>query len=132
MHMGGPFWARKDEGAWSITKGEYDPETEDPRATARREFAEEVGRAVPEGQWVDLGETRHSGKVVTAYAVWATESLEWLRSNEIEIEWPPRSGRTMSIPEVDRGEWMSLERARERLVKGQRVFLDRLSAAACP
>ena len=83
-------------------------------------------------QWVDLGETRHSGKVVTAYAVWATEALEWLRSNEIEIEWPPRSGRTMSIPEVDRGEWMSLERARERLVKGQRVFLDRLSAAACP
>ena len=79
-----------------------------------------------------LGETRHSGKVVTAYAVWATESLEWLRSNEIEIQWPPRSGRTMSIPEVDRGEWMSLERARERLVKGQRVFLDRLSAAACP
>ena len=74
----------------------------------------------------------HDGKVVTAYAVWATEALEWLRSNEIEIEWPPRSGRTMSIPEVDRGEWMSLERARERLVKGQRVFLDRLSAAACP
>ena len=126
MHMGGPFWARKDEGAWSITKGEYDPETEEPRATARREFAEEVGRAVPEGQWVDLGETRHSGKVVTAYAVWATESLEWLRSNEIEIEWPPRSGRMQSFPEVDRIEWFDLAAARQKILSGQLPFLDRL------
>ena len=126
MHMGGPFWARKDEGAWSITKGEYDPETEEPRATARREFAEEVGRAVPEGQWVDLGETRHSGKVVTAYAVWATESLEWLRSNEIEIEWPPRSGQVRQVPEVDRAAWFDLAEARGKIHAGQVALLDEI------
>lgn len=129
VHLGGPFWARKDEGAWSLAKGEYDPQSEDPLDVAEREFAEEVGRPAPGGERLPLGEVRQSGKVVTAYAIRTEEDLAFVRSNEVEIEWPPRSGRRLSIPEVDRGEWLPLDRARLRLVKGQRALLDRLPGA---
>lgn len=128
-HPGGPFWARKDEGCWSVVKGEYDPGVEDPRAAAAREFAEEVGAPVPAGEWHDLGEVRQSSaKIVRAFAVEATASLAYVTSNTIELEWPPNSGRSMTIPEVDRAEWMGSEAARPRLVRAQVEFLDRLDA----
>lgn len=128
-HIGGPYWARKDEAAWTVVKGELDP-GEDPRATARCEWVEETGTPVPEGDWIDLGEVRQSGgKVVTAFAVEAPGSLAFVASNEVEVEWPPRSGRRVLVPEVDRAEWCSLEQAELRLVKGQRPLLQRLSAA---
>ena len=126
VHMGGPFWARKDEGAWSLAKGEYTPGEEDPLEVAEREFAEEVGRPAPAGERLPLGEVRQSGKVVTAYAVLTDEDLAFVGSNVVRIEWPPRSGRMIGVPEVDRAEWMTLEQARVRMVKGQRAFLDRL------
>jgi len=127
-HMGGPFWARKDEGAWSIPKGEHEGE-ESAEQAARREFVEELGMAVPEGALVPLGEVRQSGgKVVTAYALEADLDLDGFDPGEFEMEWPPRSGRTQSFPEVDRVAWMPLERARATLVAGQRPLLDRLEA----
>ena len=126
VHMGGPFWARKDEGAWSLAKGEYVRGEEEPLEVAEREFAEEVGRPAPTGERLPLGEVRQSGKVVTAYAVLTDEDLAFVRSNVVQIEWPPRSGRMIGVPEVDRAGWMTLEQARVRLVKGQRAFLDRL------
>lgn len=128
-HMGGPLWARKDERAWSMVKGEHGPD-EEPRDAAAREFAEETSVAVPAGEWLDLGEVRQSGgKVVRAYAVEATRDLALVGGNEFEMEWPPRSGRRQSFPEVDRAEWCTLEVARARLVKAQAAFLDRLPAA---
>lgn len=131
-HPGGPFWAKRDEGAWSMVKGEYDPATEDARLAAAREFAEETGVPAPgdPATWLDLGQARQSsGKIVQAYAVEATAELAYVTSNTIEIDWPPRSGRRLEIPEVDRAEWMPLEVARARLVTGQRVLIDRLEAA---
>ncbi|GAB48988.1 NUDIX domain-containing protein [Mobilicoccus pelagius] len=129
-HPGGPFWARKDEGCWSVVKGEYDPDAEDPRAAAAREFTEETGVPAPEGEWLDLGEVRQSSsKIVRAYAVAASAELAYVSSNLIDVEWPPRSGRTLEVPEVDRAEWMTLERAHPRLLAGQRDLLDRLRTA---
>ena len=128
-HMGGPFWARKDERAWSVVKGEVDS-GEGDEATARREFAEEIGTDAPPGPWADLGEVRQkSGKVVHAFAVCAPE-LAFVASTEVEVEWPRGSGRRVRFPEVDRAEWMSLRAARPRLVAGQVAFLDRLVALA--
>jgi predicted NUDIX family NTP pyrophosphohydrolase len=125
VHPGGPFWARKDEGAWSIPKGLVDP-GEDLAAAARREFAEEVG-AVPEGELVPLGEVRQSGgKIVVCFALAADFDPASLVSNTIEIEWPPRSSRRLEIPEVDRAAWFPLDSAIERLVLGQRPFVERL------
>lgn len=127
-HMGGPLWARKDERAWSIVKGEHGPD-EEPRACAMREFAEETGTGLPEGEWLDLGEVRQSGgKVVHAYAVAATAELALVASNEFEMEWPPRSGRRQCFPEVDRAQWCTVDVARVRLVAAQAAFLDRLVA----
>ncbi len=127
--MGGPFWAAKDEGAWSIPKGEFD-EGEEPLAAALREFAEEIGRPAPEGPTVELGEFRQSnGKRVTVFAREADLDASDVSGNLFEMEWPPRSGRMASFPEVDRAEWMSPERARARLVKGQVPALDALAAA---
>lgn len=129
-HPGGPFWARKDEGVWSIVKGEYDAAVEDPRLAAAREFTEETGVEPPPEPWRDLGEVRQSsGKIVRAYAAPAEETLAYLASNIIEIEWPRGSGRRMEIPEVDRAEWMPLLEARRRLIPAQREFLDRLVAS---
>ena len=127
-HMGGPFWARKDAGAWSIIKGEYgDDET--PEEVARREFREEIGVDAPPGPWHALGEiTQSGGKRVTAFAAECAD-LEFVASNEVEIEWPPRSGRTIRVPEVDRAEWWPVETARAKLVKAQGELLDRLLEA---
>ncbi|WP_370934748.1 NUDIX domain-containing protein [Amycolatopsis sp. cg13] len=125
-HMGGPFWAKKDLAAWSLPKGEIE-EGEAAEVAARREFAEELGVPVPAGEWVALGEVRQSGKVVTAWAVEGELDPAQVVPGVFEMEWPPRSGRTQEFPEVDRVEWFSLEVAREKLVKGQRGFLDRLA-----
>jgi predicted NUDIX family NTP pyrophosphohydrolase len=126
VHPGGPFWAKKDEGAWSIPKGEYD-EGGDPLAVARREFEEELGRPAPAGDVIDLGElVQPSRKRVTAFAVEGDFDPSSLRSNLFELEWPPRSGRMQSFPEVDRAEWFTLEEARTKILPGQRHFIDRL------
>lgn len=125
VHPGGPFWARKDLGAWSIPKGEYTDE--DPRDAARREFSEELGLPVPEEPWRDLGSiTQKAGKVVTAFAVEADLDLTDWRSNAFEMEWPPRSGRRQSFPEVDRAQWFDLVEARRRLLAAQIALIDRL------
>jgi predicted NUDIX family NTP pyrophosphohydrolase len=127
VHPGGPFWAKKDEAAWSIPKGEVD-EGEELEAAARREFAEETGYAPP-GDLIPLGEFKQSsGKVVIAFALEGDFDVAQLVSNTISIEWPPRSGRTIIVPEVDRAEWMSLERAETRLHKGQQSIASALRA----
>jgi predicted NUDIX family NTP pyrophosphohydrolase len=125
-HMGGPFWARKNAGAWSIPKGEYGDD-EDPLAAATREFGEELGVAPPDGTPVDLGAVRQSGgKVVTAYALEGDVDLSAFHSNTFLIEWPRNSGRQREFPEVDRVEWVDLDTAATLLVKGQVPFLDAL------
>jgi predicted NUDIX family NTP pyrophosphohydrolase len=127
VHPGGPFWAKKDEAAWSIPKGEIDP-GEDHEAAARREFAEEVG-ATPAGPLVALGHFKQSGgKIVVAFALAGDFDPGSLVSNSIEIDWPPRSGRKLVIPEVDRAAWFSLEEAATKLHLGQRPILTALSA----
>ena len=125
VHPGGPFWARKDLGAWSIPKGEYAGD-EDPLAVAQREFAEETG-ARPRGKLRPLGEIAQAGgKRVTAWAVAGDFDPATLVSNTFETEWPPRSGRRRTFPEVDRAEWFSPDEAREKINAGQRAFIDRL------
>ena len=131
-HMGGPFWSRKDEGAWSIIKGLYDAETEDPLLAAHREFTEETGTTAGDDAILPLGDLRASGKLLTVYAVLADDSLAFVSSNAVTMEWPPRSGRTLEFPELDRAEWMGVEEARRLLVKGQRPFLARLETALPP
>lgn len=128
VHPGGPFWAKKDLGAWSIPKGEHD-EDEDPRACAVREFAEELGSQLPAGAALeDLGEVRQrGGKVVRAWAAQGDVDATAVASNTFEIEWPPRSGRMAEFPEVDRAEWFALDEARRRILPAQAPFLDRLS-----
>ncbi len=126
VHPGGPFWARKDDGAWSIPKGEYEP-GEDPWRAATREFAEELGRPAPDGPRIDLGEIRQAGgKVVTGFAVGADFDVTGTRCNTVELEWPRGSGRIQVFPEVDRVEWMPVDVARTKLLAAQTVFLDRL------
>src|SRR5215203_2187620 len=128
-HMGGPFWARKDEGAWSVFKGEYD-DAEEPLAAARREFEEETGRPPPDGPVVDLGEVRQSsGKAVTAWAIEGDFDPSTLKSNTFTTEWPPRSGRQAEFPEVDRAAWFDLATARQKLVRGQVPLIDALERA---
>ncbi|MHA6793534.1 NUDIX domain-containing protein [Pseudonocardia bannensis] len=128
-HMGGPFWARKDDHAWSIPKGEHDAD-EDPREAAAREFAEELGALPPDGPLVELGTvTQSGGKKVTAFALNGDFDAEHIRSNLFEMEWPRGSGRMRSFPEIDRAGWFDLETAATKLVKGQRPFLDRLREA---
>ncbi len=127
-HMGGPFWAAKDAGAWSIPKGEFDPAAEAAMDAAMREFREELGVDPPRGSYAELGMFRYaSGKQVT---VFVGDGSGFTPPREgfgaFELEWPPRSGRIQEFPEVDRVEWMGLDVARERLVKGQRPVLDAL------
>jgi predicted NUDIX family NTP pyrophosphohydrolase len=125
VHPGGPFWARKDLGAWSIPKGEYS-EPDDPLATAIREFAEETGTR-PRGEPRPLGELTQPGrKIVTAFALEGDFDIATLKSNTFELEWPPKSGRNTTFPEVDRAEWFSLAMAREKILTGQREFITRL------
>jgi predicted NUDIX family NTP pyrophosphohydrolase len=128
-HNGGPYWARKDHGHWTIPKGEVEP-GEELAAVARREFAEETGHDVPDGPLIELGQIRQkSGKVVQGWAVEGDLDPATAVSNTYEMEWPPRSGRMQSFPEVDRVEWFCLEEARARLREAQVPFLDRLEAA---
>lgn len=126
-HMGGPFWAHRDAAAWSVPKGEYGPE-EGPRAAARREFEEEFGRPVPDGEWLELGESRQAGgKTVTVWAVAADLDPATAVPGTFTTEWPRGSGKLREFPEIDRFAWCSPEVAAGRLVAGQRVFLDRLA-----
>jgi predicted NUDIX family NTP pyrophosphohydrolase len=129
VHPGGPFWRHKDQGAWSIPKGEIDP-NEDPERAARREFAEELGPSAPIGALWRLGEVRQrAGKRVIAFAGQSDFDPVSLVSNSFEMEWPPRSGRRQAFPEVDRAEWFDIENARTKLLASQVELLDRLAEA---
>jgi predicted NUDIX family NTP pyrophosphohydrolase len=126
VHPGGAYWTKKDLGAWSIPKGEYE-EGEDPRACALREFEEELGVPPPDGDLAELGPTRQAGgKLVTAWAVEGDVDAGSVRSNTFTLEWPPRSGVMREFPEVDRAQWFSLDDARRRINPAQAVFLDML------
>ena len=126
VHPGGPAWSKRDAGAWSIPKGEY-VDGEDPLEAARREFHEEIGRAAPAVAAEDLGEIRQrSGKRVHGWAIPGDLDVSEVVSNTFEFEWPPRSGRIIEIPEVDRAEWFGLDIAREKINAGQVPLLDRL------
>lgn len=125
VHPGGPFWARKDVGAWSIPKGEIEP-GEDPLARAKREFTEETGFAVA-GEFRALALVRQAGgKIVHAWAVEGDADAAAIRSNRFSLEWPPRSGRSQEFPEVDRAAWFDLETARQKLNPAQRALIDAL------
>jgi predicted NUDIX family NTP pyrophosphohydrolase len=126
-HMGGPFWAKKDDGAWSVPKGEYG-DGEDPLAVAHREFEEELGSPVPSSDLVPLGELRAGAKVLTVWAAEGDLDAAAAVSNTFSLEWPPRSGRVQDFPEIDRAAWLGVDEARVKLVKGQVPFLDRLTA----
>jgi predicted NUDIX family NTP pyrophosphohydrolase len=129
VHPGGPYWAKRDEGAWSLPKGGIEGE-EDSRAAALRELDEELGPAAPDldpGELIDLGQIRQrAGKVVDAWGAQGEFDPDALDSNTFEMEWPPRSGRDAEFPEVDRAGWFDLESARRKLLPAQREFLDRL------
>jgi predicted NUDIX family NTP pyrophosphohydrolase len=127
VHPGGPYWVKRDDGAWSLPKGEYEP-GEDPLEAAVREFDEELGSEPPDrSDAVSLGQLRQpSGKVVSAWALEGDLDVSEIRSNTFEMEWPPRSGRTGEFPEVDRAAWFDLPAARRKLLRGQVGFLDRL------
>jgi predicted NUDIX family NTP pyrophosphohydrolase len=126
VHPGGPLWARRDDGAWSIPKGEVGP-GEDPLAAARREFAEEIGSPSPEGEPLALGEVRlKSGKRVLAWALEGDLDADRIESNTFEMQWPPRSGRMQAFPEVDRAAWLEPAHARVKLNPAQAEFVDRL------
>ncbi len=128
VHPGGPFWRKKDLGAWSIPKGEY-AQGEEALAVARRELEEETGACVS-GDFLALGEVvQRAGKTVTAFALEGDLDPATLRSNVFEIEWPPKSGRRQSFPEVDRAEWLSPEAAEQKILPAQRPFIARLLAA---
>jgi len=145
-HMGGPFWAKKDNGAWSIPKGEFDPEAEDVLAAAKREFTEETGQfpsfarsdlanncsgydpEQPDDRFIDLGTVVQSnGKTVYAFATAGDFDVAKAKSNTCKMEWPPRSGQKIEIPEIDRVEWFTLDKAKQKIVKGQIGFIDRLA-----
>ena len=125
-HMGGPFWAKKDAGGWSLPKGEVEA-GEEPFAVALREFEEEIGSPCPAADFVPLGELRAGGKVLVVWAAEGDLDASAIVSNTFELEWPPRSGRVQRFPEIDRAAWVPVAEAREKLVKGQLPFLDRLA-----
>lgn len=126
VHLGGPLWAKKDRGAWSIPKGEIEP-GEDPLATAKREFEEETGLK-PQGEMVSLGDVRQkSGKIVSAWAFTGDCQPEKTKSNLFWMEWPPRSGKLRQFPEIDRAGFFTLEAAKERIIAGQFELIERLA-----
>jgi predicted NUDIX family NTP pyrophosphohydrolase len=128
VHPGGPFWAKKDSGAWTIPKGEYRA-PEESLAAAQREFEEETGFAA-EGDFISLGELKQpGGKLISAWALEKDIDATQIKSNAFDLEWPPQSKRIQQFPEVDRGAWFTLEEAREKLTRGQLEFLTRLEAA---
>jgi len=126
-HMGSPWWAKKDFGAWSIPKGLIE-EGEDPLAAAKREFSEELGLPVPDGDFIQLGAIeQHNNKSVAAWAVEADIDASQIKSNTFKAEWPPRSGKTQDFPEIDRAQWFSLSEAVKRVVRGQAELFKRLA-----
>lgn len=128
-HPGGPFWARKDDGAWSIPKGEYQPD-EAPWAAAQREFTEEMGSPPPDGPRRELTPVRQSGgKIVTVFAIRGDFDADGVTSNTVTIEWPRGTGRFREFPEIDRAGWFAVGQARMKLIAGQRPLLDELMAA---
>jgi predicted NUDIX family NTP pyrophosphohydrolase len=129
VHPGGPFWQKRDRGSWSIPKGEY-VDSEDARAVALREFEEETGVTPPTGDLLGLGEVRQAGgKIVTAWALEGDIDPEKIVSNTFDMIWPPKSGRPETFPEIDRAGWFTLAEAGEKILDGQRPFLERLAAA---
>jgi predicted NUDIX family NTP pyrophosphohydrolase len=125
-HPGGPFWARKDDGVWTIPKGEY-ADDEDPWAAAQREFREELGLSAPAGPRLDMAPVKQpGGKIITAYAVRGDLDVTHSRSNTFELEWPKGSGKVREYPEVDRVGWFAIDTARAKLLKGQLPLLDQL------
>ncbi|MFF9562526.1 NUDIX domain-containing protein [Leifsonia sp. NPDC014704] len=128
-HMGGPFWARKDEGAWSLPKGIVESDDlGDELSAARREFAEEIGAPAPDADYLPLGEFRGSGKTIVVFAAESEFEPDTITSNTFELEWPPRSGRMQEFPEIDDARWFSVDDARLKLTKAQRPVLDALLA----
>ncbi len=126
VHPGGPFWAKKDEGAWSLPKGEFGND-EDPLSAARRELLEETGFE-PEGEFISLSNSKQkSGKMIYAWAIQWDADPAAVKSNLFEIEWPPRSGKMKSFPEIDRAGWFAYEQATIKINSGQKIFIDRLS-----
>ena len=126
VHLGGPYWAKRDVGAWTVPKGEYE-QGDDPKAAAQREFAEELGSAPPAGRLLDLGEVRQSGgKLTRLWAVSGDLDVDAVRSNSFEMQWPPHSGQRAMFPEVDRAAWFALPAARTKLLASLRPFLERL------
>jgi predicted NUDIX family NTP pyrophosphohydrolase len=125
VHPGGPFWVNKDKGSWSVPKGEYNDD-EDALKAAQREFQEETGLSI-QGNFIELGEVRQpSGKRVMVWALENDQDVENIRSNTFQLEWPPKSGKMQEFPEVDRGGWFSIPEARQKILKGQFPFLDKL------
>lgn len=128
VHPGGPFWAKKEKGAWSIPKGE--PEDDDPLMAAKREFQEETGHEAPEGDFIELGSVKNkSGKTIFAWGVEGDLDASTVKSSTITIEWPPKSGSQQEFPEVDKAGWFGLEKAKEKLNPAQADFIDRLAQA---
>jgi predicted NUDIX family NTP pyrophosphohydrolase len=126
-HMGSPWWAKKDIGAWTIPKGTIEA-GEEPLEAARREFMEELGVNVPEGDLIELGDIQqHNNKTVTAWALEADVDVSNIKSNKVKIEWPPRSGKTQEFPEIDRAAWFSLPVAAQKSVRGQAELFQRLA-----
>jgi predicted NUDIX family NTP pyrophosphohydrolase len=126
VHPGGPFWAKKDLGAWSIPKGEFE-EAEDGLTAARREFLEEIGQEI-DGKFIELTPIRQPGrKMVYAWAIEGDVDADNVKSNEFELEWPPKSGRKQRFPEVDRGAWFALDEARSRIMTAQQPLLEELA-----
>jgi predicted NUDIX family NTP pyrophosphohydrolase len=126
VHPGGPFWQKRDDGVWSIPKGEFD-DNEVGIDVARREFREELGTAAPDGEAIPLGDVRQSGgKTVHAWALPGDLDVTRTTSNTFEIEWPPRSGKMQTFPEIDRAAWFDLDTARQKILPAQRAFIDRL------
>jgi predicted NUDIX family NTP pyrophosphohydrolase len=126
-HMGGPWFAKKDKGAWSIPKGEYGT-GEDPKKVAHREFSEELSRPVPPGEWIELGTIEQkNNKTVIAWALEGDLDASGTQSNTFTIEWPPHSGQTQEFPEIDRAGWFNFETASEKLIAAQVEFLKRLA-----
>ena len=129
VHPGGPFWKKRDRGSWSLPKGEY-VEGEDARAVALREFEEETGAAPGGGDLIPLGDVRQAGgKIVTAWALEGDIDPQQIVSNNFEMIWPPKSGQRQTFPEIDRAGWFTLAEAADKILDGQRPFLERLAAA---
>jgi predicted NUDIX family NTP pyrophosphohydrolase len=124
VHPGGPFWSKKD--AWGIPKGEY-YESEEPLEIAKKEFEEEIGQPAPAGQYIDLGEVKLSGKKLKAFAIEGDVDASNIVSNTVLLEWPPRTGQKIEVPEVDKAKWFSLSSAIDKMHKGQNELVERLS-----